>query len=177
MHPAPINISAGSIDTKVGRAGSARAARQPARVLGLQHIYLAGVLRKRKLMSVQSINSQYSEGPRAQGTCHEVVTTEYSTANRTGFGQFILREERWHTLSSVLCPLSSVLCPLSSVLTLCCSGCLKCMMIYQKHYNVLQYREGECLAPGPPSAPDARCQEIPGDAAMYTMIRWARSTG
>ena len=24
------------------------------------------------------------------------------------------------------------------------SGCLKCMIIYQKHFNVLQYRESEC---------------------------------
>lgn len=84
-----------------------------------------------------------------KGTCHQTVSSDYSGGNMTGFGQFILQED---------------------------SGCLKCMIIYQKHFNLLQYRESECL-PSPhhstssPGQLGSQCREIPGDAAMYTMIR------
>ena len=32
---------------------------------------------------------------------------------------------------------------ISSLINFHFRGCLKCMIIYEKHYNVLQYREGE----------------------------------
>jgi hypothetical protein len=86
-----------------------------------------------------------------KGTCFQNVN-ENNNINKTGYGQFILREEK---------------------------GCLKCMIIYQKHFNVLQYRESDCdskqgiLSRG--AGLSSLCTEIPGDAAMYSMIRvWSR---
>ena len=30
-----------------------------------------------------------------QGSCHTAITSDYSGTNQTGFGQFIIKEERW----------------------------------------------------------------------------------
>ena len=70
-----------------------------------------------------------------QGSCHTAITSDYSGTNQTGFGQFIIKEERWiYRLGESLSFL---------IVLLFFSGCLKCMIIYQKHFNVLQYRESK----------------------------------
>jgi len=86
-----------------------------------------------------------------KGTCFQSISSD-ADINKTGFGQFIMKEEK---------------------------GCLKCMIIYRKHHNVLQYREGDCETRqslmSRPGGLTKLCSEIPGDTAMYSMIRlWSK---
>jgi len=47
--------------------------------------------------------------------------------------------------------------------------CYRCMMIYEKHYNVLQYKESYCEENI--QSMEALCNTIAGDAPLYTMFR------
>jgi len=82
-----------------------------------------------------------------KGTCFQQLENNHDM-KKSKFGQFIMKEEK---------------------------GCLKCLIIYQKHFNVLQYRESDCdykenlLTRG--DGLISLCQDIPGDAVMYSMIR------
>lgn len=88
-----------------------------------------------------------------KGTCIKSISSE-TEITKAGFGQFIIQEEK---------------------------GCLKCLIIYQKHYNVLQYRESDCesrqslAGRGGGKGLEALCEEIPGDTPLYSMIRvWSK---
>lgn len=48
-------------------------------------------------------------------------------------------------------------------------NCFRCMVIHQKHYNVLQYKETYCLQGK--ILLDDLCEKIVGDAALYSMFR------
>lgn len=49
------------------------------------------------------------------------------------------------------------------------SSCYRCMMIYEKHFNVLQYKESYCEENI--QSMEALCNTIPGDAPLFTMFR------
>nr|CAD7440896.1 unnamed protein product [Timema bartmani] len=47
-------------------------------------------------------------------------------------------------------------------------GCYRCVVLHQKHHNVLQYKETDCNIA---SELDDLCDEIIGDAPLYSMFR------
>ncbi|XP_065222448.1 uncharacterized protein LOC135847000 [Planococcus citri] len=50
-------------------------------------------------------------------------------------------------------------------------NCRRCVVIHEKHYNVLQYKETYCFPRDSKDSLDVLCEKITGDAPLYSMFR------